>query len=73
MLNRNHLWRPADVTNGLSNLLVGHPPQTSKGGLHRSFFSPRLWRGTASIVLCKKLRGKISKLEEPFIKCVLLF
>ena len=66
MLKGNHLWRPADVTDGLSNLLVGHPPQTSKGGLHRSFFSPRLWRGTASIVLCKKLRGKISKLEKPF-------
>lgn len=71
MLNGNHLWRPADVTDGLSNLLVGHPAQTSKGGLHRSFFSPRLGRRTASIVLCKKLRGKISKLEEPFMKCVL--
>ena len=73
MLNGNHLWRPADVTDGLSNLLVGHPAQTSKGGLHRSFFSPRLGRRTASIILCKKLRGKISKLEEPFMKCVLTF
>ena len=73
MLNGNYLWRPADVTDGLSNLLVGHPAQTSKGGLHRSFFSPRLGRRTASIVLCKKLRGKISKLEEPFMKCVLTF
>ena len=35
MFNGNHLWRPADVTDGLSNLLVGHPPQTSKGGVHR--------------------------------------